>query len=186
MALSSWIAGAYAATTYPDDFKTSVERILQSDLKSLITLKGISLPWEVRKRTNIYIAAPDFDFVDTTLIEKLEENLKYHNFSPRRPIKEDGQMERNASKTRKQELFSRDMALLDECQMLVAVLLYNDPGTLIKIGIASQRRIPTIAYDPYKLATNCMLTELPDLVSSDLGEVISEVFTKSSQLSSNG
>lgn len=182
MFLSSWIATEYATTTYPDDFKQGVTRILNSDVADLIKMEGISLHWEQRKKINIYIAAPDFDFVDTNAIDSLVGALEYHNFSARRPIKENGQMEKEASKSRKQELFNKDMILLDECSILVAVLLYNDPGTLIEIGLAAARNIPTIVYDPYSIATNCMLTELPCLVSSDLDQIITEVFIKGSKI----
>ena len=70
--------------------------------------------------------------------------------------------------------------------MLIAVLLYNDPGTLIEIGLAAQRGIPTLVYDPKKIADNCMLTELPTLVSSDLDEIIAKVFTEYSKQYCNG
>lgn len=185
LGLSSWIASEYAITTYPDDFKKGVGRILQFNLQKLIQIKGISLPWEIRKKLNIYIAAPDFDFVDTSPIDRLVNSLQYHNFNPRRPIRENGQMENGATKARRQELFNKDMILLDECSILIAVLLYNDPGTLIEIGYAAARGIPVIVFDPYKEAANCMLTELPILVSHDLDEIVAEVFIQSSNLKFN-
>ena len=57
---------------------------------------------------------------------------------------------------------------------------------VIEIGMAVQRGIPTIVYDPYGMADNCMLTESPTLVSCDLDEVISKVFTEYSKQYSNG
>ncbi|WP_029281356.1 nucleoside 2-deoxyribosyltransferase [Pedobacter sp. R20-19] len=185
LVLSSWIAYEYASTSYPDDFKKGVERTLKSDIAELAKLGGVSLTWEERKDISIYIAAPDFDHVDKTPIDLLENSLLYHNFRPRRPIVENGLMEKGASKTRKQELFEKDMTLLGECSMLVAVLLYNDPGTLIEIGLASARGIPTMVYDPYNQAENCMLTELPNLISDDLDEIISEVFIESAKIKNN-
>ncbi|MET6996393.1 nucleoside 2-deoxyribosyltransferase [Chitinophaga defluvii] len=182
MILSSWIAAEYAGTTFPDDFKNNVTRILKSNLVDLTNLGGTFLPWEIRKKINIYIAAPDFDFIDTTPINKLVENLIYHNFTPRRPIKENGQMEVNATKARRQELFAKDMVMLSECSVLIGVLLYDDPGTLLEIGWAAAKGIPSIVYDPFNRATNCMLTELPDVISSDLDVIISEVFIKSSNI----
>lgn len=183
--LSSWIATEYAITTYPDDFKQGVSRVINSPIIDLISMEGVSLPWEERKKVNIYIAAPDFDFVNTTPIDNLVNALKYHNFCPRRPIKENGQMEEKASKSRKQELFNKDMILLNECTILVAVLLYDDPGTLIEIGLSAAKNIPTIVYDPYSIATNCMLTELPCLVSSDLDKIIAEIFIKGAKIKFN-
>ncbi len=179
---SSWIAAEYAQTTYVDDFKKMVARTLRTPISELIELKGVSLPWEKRKDIHIYIAAPDFDFIDTSLIDLLEANLKYHNFSPRRPVKENGQMEKEATPDRKQELFLKDMALLKECHILIAVLLYNDPGTLIEIGLFAEKGRPTFVYDPNNYATNCMLTQLPTLLSNDLDTIMSSVFIEASRL----
>ena len=186
LCLASWIAMLYAKTTFPDDFKHSVEGVLKIPMHKLNALEGCLLPWEQRTHCNIYIAAPDFDFLDTRPIETLCASLSYHNFVPRRPVKEIGQMSEEATKKERLRLFGGDMSILGECNMLIAVLLNNDPGTLIEIGIAGQRGIPTIVYDPYGIANNCMLTEWPTLLSPDLDEVIARVFDEYSKLYKNG
>lgn len=140
------------------------------------------LPWDVRKGINIYIAAPDFDFVDTKPIDFICQALEYHNFTPRRPIKENGQMSKEAGKAERQKLFQSDMALIDSCQMMLAVLLYNDPGTLIEIGVAAEKGMPVLVYDPYSIAENCMLTEIPNVVSTSADQIISELFKYASKL----
>jgi len=182
LSYASWIATEYALTTFPLDFKSMTSKILKIEGEKLIHAKGIILPWETRKNINIYIAAPDFDFVDTHHIELLDESLKYHNFMPRRPVQENGQMKDGDSQVIKRKFFYEDMKLLDECQILVAVLLYNDPGTLIEIGIAAERQMPTFVYDPKNIAQNCMLTQIPNLVSDDLDLIISEIFIAASKI----
>jgi nucleoside 2-deoxyribosyltransferase len=67
--------------------------------------------------------------------------------------------------------------MLDDCKLLLAVLLYDDPGTLIEIGLALERQMPVLVYDPYGRATNLMLTQLPSVVSADLDVIIAGVFT---------
>lgn len=181
LVLSSWVASEYASTTFPDDFKKAVERLTKVAVSDLIDLGGVFVPWEHRKAVNIYIAGPDFDFMDTTEIDRLCDCLLYHNFSPRRPVKENGQMEQNANAARKKELFDKDVKLLTECKMLVAVVLNNDPGTFIEIGLAAGMNMPTIVYDPYCLVHNCMLSELPTMVSANLDEVLTEVFKQASK-----
>lgn len=176
LTLSSYIASEYAVTTYPEDFKKMVERTIKIDVNELIHSGGCSLPWETRQECHIYLAAPDFDFVDTRPLDILYNSLLYHNFVPHRPIAENGQMEANADYSRKQKIFESDMILLDKCNMLIAVLLYNDPGTLIEIGLAAERKLPTLVYDPYQIANNCMLTQLPCLVTSNIDELLTEVF----------
>lgn len=186
MVLASWVAMEYALTTFPDNFKNSVRSLLKNPISDLKAQKGCVLPWDVRHKCNVYIAAPDFSFVDTEHIDILCNSLEYHHFVARRPIKENGQMSEEADKKERLGLFCADMLLLGQCNMLIAVLLYNDPGTLIEIGLAAQRGIPTLVYDPNKIADNCMLTELPTLVSSDLDEIIAKVFTEYSKQYQNG
>lgn len=185
LALSSYIAMEYASTTFPQNFKKSVEQLLSIPINELVNLQGTILNWESRKNINVYIAAPDFDFVDTSLIDILEQNLLYHNFSPRRPIKENGQMKESDSLEIKQQLYYKDISLLDICNIVIAVLLFNDPGTLVEIGIASERKMPVLLYDPYNIAKNCMLTHSCDIVTNNMDELISEVFIKSSRLWKN-
>ena len=184
--LASWVAMEYALTTFPDNFKKSVKALLKASIADLKAQGGCILPWDVRLSCQIYIAAPDFSFVDTKHIDVLCDCLNYHHLVPRRPIKENGQMSEGADKQERLGIFCADMKLLGECNMLIAVLLYNDPGTLIEIGLAAQRGIPTLVYDPYKIADNCMLTELPTLVSSDLDHIIVKVFTEYSKQYKNG
>lgn len=184
--LASWVSMHYAKTTFVDDFKCAVQGVLKISSEKLKSFIGCFLPWEVRQQCRIYIAAPDFSFIDTSAIDLLCDCLKYHNFDPHRPVKENGQMSEKASKEERQRLFYGDMQLMADCNMLIAVLLYNDPGTLIEIGLAAQRGIPTLVYDPNKIADNCMLTELPTLVSNDLDEIIAKVFTEYSKQYQNG
>jgi nucleoside 2-deoxyribosyltransferase len=182
LAYASSIAAEYAATTFPDDFKQAVRRTLSIPPKIISKLKGISLPWENRPLHQIYIAAPDFDYIDRTQIDRVVESLRYHNFVPRLPVREHGQMGIGASQTRKRQLCEADLRLLDECGMVVGILLDNDPGTLIEIGIAVERGMPVVVYDPYGKAENLMLTELPSLVSSNLDLIVSRVFKHISEL----
>lgn len=174
--LCSWIALEYASTKYVDDFKRQVNRVISTDITEIEQLPSVRLPWENRKCHQIYIAAPDFSDVETKLIDTLYDALTYHNFTPMRPVKLFGEMEVDASEKRKKELFSKDVALLQDCSLLIAVLLFNDPGTLIEIGLGSGQGIPTIVWDPYNIANNCMISGSPNLLTSDLDHVISETF----------
>ena len=182
LAYASCIAAEYACTTYPEVFRDAAKAWLKVPADEISELGGVKLTWESRPRIHVYVAAPDFDNVDRRPLDALVGSLKYHNFTPRLPVREHGQMGKNASEERRQMLCDADMLLLDECQLLVAVMLYDDPGTLIEIGIAVERGIPVIVYDPYSRADNLMLTQLPFHVSSDLDQVISAVFDRGSRV----
>lgn len=177
---ASCIAAEYASTTDPDVFRELAQGWLRVPADEIAVMSGMVVPWDVRKKIQIYIAAPDFDHIDRGPIDTVAAALEYHNFKSRLPVREHGMMGENASEERRQTLCDADLRLLDECQLLVAVMLYDDPGTLIEIGIAVERGIPVIVYDPYRRADNLMLTQLPFKVSADLDEVITAVFDRAS------
>ncbi|WP_158600233.1 nucleoside 2-deoxyribosyltransferase [Fibrisoma montanum] len=182
LSYASWIAADYATTSFPDDFKALTKKTLLLDKNFILENKGIYLPWSLRTSINIYIAGADFDFKDTAFINALYECLKYHNFSPRRPVQENGQMEADASLSRRQELYENDLKILKECQIVIAVLTDNDPGTLVEIGIASAWQIPILLFDPYNMAKNCMLTQSCNFITNSMDDLIDEVFRLSIRL----
>jgi nucleoside 2-deoxyribosyltransferase/sugar/nucleoside kinase (ribokinase family) len=186
LAYASFAAAEYAC--YFDDLtiRQSVEAVLQIGSEDIKQLEGVKLPWETRSKINIYLAAPDFSYVDTTPLDQLADALAYHNFSPRRPVRENGQARLDSPRTEKIRLAEADLHLLGNCELMIAVLLYDDPGTLIEVGIALNRMMPVIVYDPFNAAKNLMLTELPVLVSSDLDGVVTEVFIQAAKIINDG
>ncbi|AHF94630.1 hypothetical protein OPIT5_22345 [Opitutaceae bacterium TAV5] len=173
---ASWIAAEYAATTFPDDFKHATEGCFEIAGAELMALPSVRLGWEARRGANIYIAAPDFSYLDCSEVDKVAHCLRYHNFTPRLPVRENGQAKQGMSKAERSLMFAADMALLEQCQIVLAVLSYDDPGTYIEIGIAAGRNVPVIVYDPHRRANNVMLTELPNFISSSLEEIITAIF----------
>lgn len=177
MRLAALIASAYAMTTEPDVFGRDVGAWIREDPAVVGELAGVILPWESRPQANIYIAAPDFDYMDVRPVDDVVAMLRYHNFCPRRPVREFGQLKVDDPPHRRHALLSADLELLAGCSLMVAVLLSDDPGTLIEVGLAVQRGMPVVVYDPYSRASNLFLQELPELVSSDLDEIVGRVFT---------
>jgi nucleoside 2-deoxyribosyltransferase len=99
-------------------------------------------------------------------------------------------MSEGADVAQRQALCDADLKILDDCKLMLAVHLYDDPGTLIEIGIAAERGIPVIVYDPFSRVVgnrnaNLMLTQLPYLVSSSLDEVITAIFERAAWIISN-
>jgi nucleoside 2-deoxyribosyltransferase len=173
---ASWIAAEYASTVNLSHFKKACDRVMSISPEDIIKIEGVSLPWENRQSFNIYIAGPDFDYIDTSPIEFIAECLRYHNFVPRLPVREYGQVDPDDPKQIRNQIFSADMKLMTECKMLIAVLLNNDAGTLIEIGLAVGIGMPVIVYDPYRISNNLMLNQLPCLITSNPDDVIVKLF----------
>lgn len=94
------VATNYAATTYPDDLKAGVRRDFKLSLDAVRSLGGTSVPWHERPDHEIYLAAPDFTYIRKEEVDAAVAALQYHNFRVRRPVQENGEVERNASKSK--------------------------------------------------------------------------------------
>lgn len=182
LAYASCIAAEYAATMNPEAFHKAATGWLIVPPETIAELKGVVLPWEERSECHIYVAAPDFEHVDTRPLDEIVECLEYHNFRPRLPVREYGEVSADAPSCERREAYEADCALLAECRLLLAVLLYDDPGTLIEIGLAVEQGTPVIVYDPYSKGQNLMLTESAELVSDDLDAVIGAVFEQAQKV----
>jgi nucleoside 2-deoxyribosyltransferase/sugar/nucleoside kinase (ribokinase family) len=172
---ASWIASEYAKTTFMDNFKTSVQNIELIPPKEISEIDGVCLPWDKRNEINIYIAAPDFDYVDTSQIELAVNCLEYHNFTVKRPIKENGQVSKETNRIDRQIIFTNDLKLIYACQLIFAIPTYADPGTLVEIGYAKGLGKPVVVFNPNNI-DNLFFNELPNLVTNDIEEAITQVF----------
>lgn len=172
---ASMLSAMYAETLSFATFKEKVV-LLHDNLVDMLSLKGIRLSWEQRKKHNIYVAAPDFSNVDRTLLIQLGDALKYHNFSPRFPVQENGEYSTDISQAEAIDMYYRDICLLNDCDLLIAVMLYNDPGTLVELGMFKQSGKQTILYDPYSICNNLFLVQSVDHHCKYLHEVIEATY----------
>jgi nucleoside 2-deoxyribosyltransferase len=175
-AYASAIAADYASTFNPETFKASVRATLTIPPDQIVELAGVIVPWERRKEHQIYVAAPDFDWVDQGPIDQLAAALDYHGFVARLPVRENGQLPEAATSEQRERVVTADLRVLDQCSLLIAVLLYDDPGTLVEVGLALERGLPVIIYDPHRRASNPMLTQLAASVVTTLDETVASVF----------
>ena len=181
LAYAAACAAVYASTTDPDELRAAMRATLAIPPEEIVAMAGVRVPVEVRGEVSIYVAAPDFTWVDRRPIDALAEALSYHGFSPRLPVREHGELPADASVPQREAVVAADMAMLDACQLMVAVLIFDDPGTLVELGIAHERGMPTIVYDPYGRAANPFVRDLPLLCSSSLDEIVDAVFVQVSR-----
>jgi len=174
------VATRYAETTFPDDFKTDVQREVALSLEEVRGLGGVSLPWHDRKKFDIYLAAPDFSYIDKPEIENAIKSLEYHNFSVRRPVLENGQAQQGDTSALR-PYYYKDIELLNKCSLVFAVPLSRDPGTLVEAGMAITLNKPLVTFDPRHENANTMVICGSNTYSDDLDECLSCVFSNLSK-----
>jgi nucleoside 2-deoxyribosyltransferase len=174
---ATYAAAAYSQTTYPDLFKTYVQRDLKLSVEDMQQLSGVSLAWEERQRYPIYLAAPDFSYAERRAIDKAIASLSYHGFNVRRPVVENGEVPMNSTPAVLQSTYQADRELLKQCSLLFAVPTGRDPGTLVEIGMAIEASIPVVVYDPERENANTMVMAGTQHYSADLDSCLNAVFT---------
>lgn len=175
MKLAALCAAKYAETMSYERFQVNARLVLEN-IDELSDLVGIRLPWGNRKDINIYLAAPDFPEVNTELLDRLIDCLLYHNFTPRLPVRENGLATKVLNNEDELKIYQEDIELLNECDLLIAVLLYNDPGTLVELGMFKQTSKPTIIYDPYNYCDNMFVRHTPDHLCKTIPDVINATY----------
>jgi nucleoside 2-deoxyribosyltransferase len=178
---ATYAAAAYSQTTYPDIFKKYVERDQRLTLDEMVSLWGTFLPWSARQAAQIYFAAPDFTNADRTAIDEALKSLAYHNFAPRRPVVENGELPPNSDAATLRTVYEKDCELLKKCTLVFAVPTERDPGTLVEIGIAIEAGIPVVTYDPSGKNNNTMVIAGSSFYSSDLDACLNATFQLLSQ-----
>lgn len=173
---ASYAAAAYSQTTYPDLFKTYVQRDLKLTVEEMNELWGVFLPWEKRRQYPIYLAAPDFSYADRRAIDRAVSSLTYHNFVVRRPVVENGELPPDSDTALLEDTYKADCSLLRNCAIVFAVPTGRDPGTLVEVGIALEANIPVVVYDPAGENRNTMVMAGPWHYSADLDSCLNAVF----------
>jgi nucleoside 2-deoxyribosyltransferase len=166
----------YSQSTFPDDIQRDVQRGFLLSLDALRSLGGTVLPWHDRPGYSIYLAGPDFSYIEKQELDRAADSLKYHNFKVRRPIQENGELQRPASEADLRRTYYVDCQLLKECDAVFAVPLDRDPGTLVEIGMAIEMGKPVITYDPRRENGNTMVIVGSSVYSADLDTCLNGTF----------
>ena len=176
------VSSAYAQTTSLDSLGERIRRSFNLSLEAMKEMGGVSLPWEERPSFSIYLASPDFSYQRSKHIDNVINSLEYHNFRVRRPVKENGELSTESKISDLWKAYRKDVNLLEECVLLFAIPTKKDPGTLVEIGMAIEKNIPVVVFDPESECYNTMVVAGAFCYSSSLDRCLNAVFTKLSDI----
>lgn len=179
------VSSAYAQTRDQDDLKRRVDLSFRIPGNRMKELRGTFLPWHNRTDFPIYLAAPDFSIEDREEIDLAISSLEYHNFQIRRPILENGELPPDVGIVEFRKMYYKDVNLINECSLMFAIPKNKDSGTLVEIGIAIEKRIPVIVFDPNMECFNPMVVGGAECYSRDLDECLNAVFAALSDMLSD-
>ena len=170
---ASYIAALYSNTFHYETFKESLKV-----LESYIPLKsnGTRVSYDNRKDIHIYIAGPDFKNSKYTLyFDRIFEILNYHNFSAHLPIRENGDGD-GKTFNEQTKMYSKDISLLDRCNIMIACGFDNDSGTMAEIGYFKATNKSVILYDPKQDVSNMFIKHSVRKTVHDLDKLLETVY----------
>lgn len=114
------------------------------------------------KNNKVYLAGPFFTIGERFLINELRNALNEFGNTVFSPFHEVGVLYDNYTDSEAIEIAERDLAKIKNCNVVLAVISGNDPGTLYEIGYAK-----AISKKIVILAENVKKSDLTMLVGSD-------------------
>lgn len=130
-------------------------------------LAKLDLDPVVPGRGRIYIAAPFFNLAERWMVEEIRSQLGHMGVDIFSPLHDVGPGPGEV-------VAPLDLAGVDDCQAMIAILNGTDPGTVFEVGYARARNIPVVA-----LAQNMRPEDLKMVVGSGcqvVGDLVSAVY----------
>jgi sugar/nucleoside kinase (ribokinase family)/nucleoside 2-deoxyribosyltransferase len=90
----------------------------------------------------VYLAGPFFSIQEINWVKQISDRLESAGFTVLSPSRENGIINADMSFEQRKEVFQSDIDLLNDADVVVALVDHDDPGTCFEIGYAFQRGIP--------------------------------------------
>ncbi|RFU69999.1 PfkB family carbohydrate kinase [Bacillus sp. V59.32b] len=90
----------------------------------------------------IYLAGPFFSKQEINWVKQITDRLESARFRVLSPSRENGIINKDMSLEQRRKVFQSDIDLLNDADVVVALLDHDDPGTCFEIGYAYEKGIP--------------------------------------------
>lgn len=123
----------------------------------------------------IYLAGPFFSQQEVIWVNYIYNKLQSFGLKVLSPSLENGIINESTDEKQKKNIFINDIKLLEQANIVVALLDHNDPGTCYEIGYAYKKGIPVIGLKTDNSPINNMIVHSCDIICNTLDELIVEV-----------
>lgn len=129
------------------------------------------------KDISIYLAGPFFSEQEVYWVNYVRKELELRNIKVLSPLHENGIVALNSSYEERKKVYNLDIDLLEDADMVIALLDHDDPGTCFEIGYAVKKNIPVIGLRTSTEYLNNMIYCGCIKVFNSIEEIIEEVKT---------
>jgi sugar/nucleoside kinase (ribokinase family)/nucleoside 2-deoxyribosyltransferase len=186
-------AGAFVATfidtkdlLYSTDLASCVVSHFIEHTTTECVLNKEATQYEMTKRTKIdipdirekgvYLAGPFFCIQERMWVEKVCNTLENAGLRVLSPSRENGIIDENWTQQEKQQIFLSDIKLIEQANVVVALLDHDDSGTYFEIGYAYKKGIPIIGLRTSNTQLNNMILFGCHKITKTIEELIEEIY----------
>jgi len=149
-------------------------------IETIIDRAGVEKDIYTRKRfvvneiipKKIYLAGPFFSEQEVNWVRHVSNKLEGASFEVLSPSRENGFIFNDTSIEKRKEIFQLDIDLLNSCDIVVALLDHDDPGTCFEIGYAFAKGTPVYGLKTSDTSLNNMIKFGCKKVIEDIEELI--------------
>lgn len=134
----------------------------------------IKIP-EIKEKI-LYIAGPFFSEQEKEWVDRVCFYLIEAGFKILSPSEENGIIKNNCSVEERRKIFDADIKLLEQADIIVALLDHNDAGTNFEIGYAYKKGVPVLGLKTSEECLNNMIVFGCDKVTTSINELIGELY----------
>lgn len=128
-------------------------------------------------KINVYLAGPFFCAQELNWINQVCKMLEGAGINVLSPSRENGIIKPNEEFEGRQQVFRRDLELLEKADLLVAILDHDDTGTCFEIGYAFKKQVPVIGLKTSMAPLNNMIAFGCRKIYDSIEQLIQEIYT---------
>lgn len=153
------------------------------EIEYMLNETALKIEMKERKRNDIeqpkeviaYLAGPFFCEQETNWVNYVKRMLELRNIKILSPLHSNGIVKLDSDYTERKKIFNQDINLLDNANIVIALLDHDDPGTCFEIGYAFKNNIPVIGYKTASGHLNNMLYCGCKKIVHTIDELVEEV-----------
>ena len=128
------------------------------------------------KHRKIYLAGPFFSEQELYWVNYVCNHLEKVQFTVLSPSRENGILSKDSTDEERKNIYQLDINMIDNANLLVALLDHDDPGTYFEMGYAYNRGIPIFGLKTTNKDLNNMILCGSVSISSSIEELIDTIY----------
>ncbi|MBO8172979.1 MAG: nucleoside 2-deoxyribosyltransferase [Bacillaceae bacterium] len=125
---------------------------------------------------SVYLAGPFFSKQEEDWVKLITNRIENCGFKVLSPLRENGIIKKDTPMDERKNIFDKDLDLIRQSDVVVALLDHNDPGTCFEVGFAYERGIPIIALKTSQFELNNMLVYGCNVIVESIEELIEKLY----------